>query len=189
MDETLKRRRLSSSGAEMVVALIGLVFAILAIAGILPRMFASLSALSIGAALLARGSIITWGLAETAPPSDHTTEARAHAGEAGGDEVLAGTTAAALGIVALVGIEPRLLLAVAAVAAGAAEVMSGSLRTHRFRTEALRIPAGIGAIVLGVLGMIGFSGALTLVSIANALLCAAVILGGAGVAALTLRRT
>jgi hypothetical protein len=113
------------------VALVGTLAAItlmvLALVGIAPMTLTAIAAICTGAALLGHGALITRRIFALRSPVGATFE-QAKLGETASDEVLGGACAIALGALALIGIEPLLLLAIAAIAIGGALAMAGPSR-------------------------------------------------------------
>jgi len=124
-------------GIALAGGLAAAVLAILALIGIAARTTASLAAICIGAGLLGHGLLATRRLF-TLGSEPGATEEHAKVGEAAGDEVLGGAGALALGILALIGFSPALLLGIAAIAAGGALLLAGPARPKLPHLSALR---------------------------------------------------
>lgn len=164
-----------------------IVLAIIALAGVKPEILVAIATVVFGAALLIQGGamLTEFALIETAPDGE--------AGAGGGGLsalFLVGFAGIVLGVLALLGVQAPVLTAVAAIAFGAALVISSSavwqLLTSRsvaarFQTRSpmlrvmasevaagssgLQAMAGLAAIVLGILAVAGiFSGTLTLIA-------------------------
>lgn len=183
---------------ETLAGATAVVLAILALAGIAPFTLAAITTIAIGCALLAYGLAIASRWRETL----RTKEGRAEAGTASGVDMLAGAAGIVLGVLVLVGIMPELLLAIAAIVFGGALVI-GALgqtqlasatyeRNERF-DKALRrtmkgaggimVVVGAGAIVLAVLGLLGFGTLFTMSVIAMLAVGSALVISGLSTAA------
>jgi hypothetical protein len=132
------------AGGSLVEAIGGLgavILGIVGLAGVAPQLLASVAALAIGAALLAEGGSLASRYSDLAP--DFT-------GPYGSQEVGTGVTAelvggmagVALGILAILGVEPLVLLAVAAIVFGAA-LLIGSTATARMNDLRQSASAGM----------------------------------------------
>lgn len=172
------------SVTEAVAGVGAIVLSILGLAGVLPLSFAAISALALGAAILLEGGAIGARLFEREGELKEPVEV------SGGmsAEAFAGIGAIVLGILALVGVAPVLLLAVSAIVLGAG-LLGGAVAQERLsRGSDLRetmsyasgghVLVGIGAIVLGILALVGVD-PLTLVLIAMLAIGTAVMFSGA----------
>ena len=120
-------RTISADAIALIGALAAITLTVLAIVGIAPRTLTAIAAICTGAAVLGHGALITRRIFALRSPVGATFE-QAKLGETASDEVLGGACAIALGVLALIGIEPTLLLGIAAIAIGGALVMSGPTR-------------------------------------------------------------
>jgi hypothetical protein len=188
------------SVTESIVGLGAVVLGILGLLGVAPLTLASIAAICVGVALLLEGAAVTTRLARLA----NGFGARNLDISGGlGAESLAGVAAIALGILSLVRIDPLVLLPVAAIVIGAGLLLGG---TSVARVSSLRVagaPApqdtmgeiaregveaaagghvlvGIGAVVLGILALLGYA-PLTLMLVAMLSLGAAFLLSGAAI--------
>jgi hypothetical protein len=128
MGSRFAARHINSADAiALVGTLVAIALTILALVGIAPITLTSIAAICTGAALLGHGAFTTRRIFALRSPVGATFE-QAKLGENASDEVLGGACAIALGILALIGIEPLLLLAIAAIAIGGALAMSGPTR-------------------------------------------------------------
>ena len=167
------------AGGSITEALAGLAaaaLAILGLTGVLPGYFAAIAVIAVGVALLAQGGAVAarWSriMAET---PDYDLDARGDLSSGITGEILGGATGVILGILALVGVAPPILIPVALLAFGGAMLVgtgatvdlgamrdpSGTTRLDR-GTRELTVAAsgtqmliGIAAIVLGILALIG----------------------------------
>lgn len=178
---------------ETLAGATAVVLSILALAGIAPLTLGAIATIAIGCALLAFGLAITARWRETL----RTKEGRGEAGTASGVEMLAGAAGIVLGVLVLVGTMPELLLAIAAIVFGGA-LLVGAMgqtqlasviheRNERF-DKALRrtmkgaggilVVVGAGAIVLAILGLLGFGTLFTMSLIALLAIGAALVVSG-----------
>src|SRR5574340_444085 len=181
MESPLLERRLfkamtAGSTAEALAGVAAVVLAIIGLAGIAPRYMPAIAAIVVGAALLAQASFVAAEAREI--------ESREHLGSTqklefeGGisSEALAGGVAVVLGVLALLGIGSEVLVSIAAIVIGAAlilecgamsrinalDVGNGEHLTARRITrravagsERAQMLVGLGAIVLGILALVG----------------------------------
>lgn len=135
--EESQRRRDALLGAERALegahaaeALIGTaaaVLALIALAGIQPQLLAPIAAIVFGVALLFEGAATAsryQRLSSVIPAREHE---QAQVGGGLTVEVVGGAAGVALGLLALAGVEPSVLLPIACMIYGAAYVMSGGL--------------------------------------------------------------
>lgn len=121
------RSIISADALALVGALAAVALTVLALVGIAPVTLTSIAAICVGAALLGHGALITRRIFALRSPVGATFE-HAKVGETASDEVLGGACAIALGVLALIGLEPLLLLGIAAIAVGGALAMAGPSR-------------------------------------------------------------
>jgi hypothetical protein len=183
------------STAEAVVGAAAVVLAILGLANIWPGYMASIATIAVGAALLFEGGAI-------ASRYSYLVK-RTGATEVGGGvsaEILGGAAGIALGILALMGIMPATLMPIAIIVFGGA-LLVGSAATSRLNAlstwrmsdrardvtrEAIEMASGtevligIGAVVLGILALLGMAPR-TLVLIALLALGATVLFSGSAI--------
>lgn len=164
--------------AEAIGGIAAVVLPILALAGLLPLSLAAITAIVAGGALLLQGIAVaarydslTYGLAAT-----DVQEIELGAGT--GAEILGGAAGVVLGILALLGLDPAVLLSTAAITFGGALLLSSgtNVRLNRLVIEryyshrremarrilgdvvlaanSLQVLVALGAIVLGILGLL-----------------------------------
>jgi hypothetical protein len=186
-----------SSVVETVGGLGAIVLAILGLIGLWPGYMMAISVLALGGALLASGGAVA-GRFSRLHRTLSTEWENVDLGGGMTGEVLGGAAAVVLGILALLGVFPLLLSAIAIIVLGAA-VLAGSgttyvvsylagapadLRTARVTREAtsaaagIQVLFGIGAAVLGILALVGMM-PLLLILIALIALGTSVMVGGA----------
>jgi hypothetical protein len=132
-----------SSTTEMVCAAATVVLAIIALAGAAPRYFGPIATIAFGVALAEHGRIAGahfHGIHET--HFDRGTRA----------EVICGVAGVVLGVLALIGLAPPTLIAIAVLAFGGALLIAS-----RETSAAVQGLVGGAAIVLGILALIGFA--------------------------------
>jgi hypothetical protein len=161
---------------EAIAGLAAAALAILGLTGVLPGYFAAIAVIAVGVALLAQGGAVAarWARIMAEAP-DHDLDARGDLSSGITGEILGGATGVVLGILALVGVAPHILIPVALLAFGGAMLVGtgatadlGALRdlagASRFDRGARELTVaasgtqmliGITAIVLGILALIG----------------------------------
>jgi hypothetical protein len=183
---TLEREREEKQSAKVVAggsiteALAGLAAAALAIiglAGILPGYLAAIATIAVGVALLAQGAAVAarWSRLVAETPG-YEWDPRTELGSGMTGEILGGAAALVLGILALVGVAPFILIPVAlltiggamllgtgttadlgrAPGLGAAPRLERTTREISMAASGTQLLIGIAAIVLGILALIGF---------------------------------
>jgi hypothetical protein len=192
----------SAAATESITGAIAVVLAILGLIGVLSGVFASVSTIAVGVALAVAGSALAAHYARTLS-GNHLVYER-HEGERGMRmEALASVGGVVLGILALIGVSPTTLQPVAAIVLGGALLMVGGSAA---RVEALTrsqvatssghsalehapyvatgsdLLVGVGAVVLGILGLSGHDPQ-TLTLIAMLAMGTAVLLNGSTIAA------
>ena len=181
------------SFTEAIGAVGAVVLAVVGLAGILPQTLAAIATIVVGAAILMEG--------RTTASRSHSTVSRV-VGEmqplSGGltVEFIGGVAGIVLGILALFGTHPETLLAAAVIVFGATLLLAGAalaqwtrmmeFRLHERVNDVGRDAAmssggetliGLGAIVLGILGVIGLE-PLTLILVGLLSLGVAVLYNG-----------
>lgn len=177
-------------GAAVVLAIIGLT-------GFMPFYMVAIAVIVIGGALLAYSAAVAARWSDTVARFRGSEEAEVAAGI--GTELIGGAAGIALGILALAGVYPQLLLPIAAIVFGGSLLIGGmaqpqlsvTRRTHEHvRTERISKTsmdasggvmalAGVGALVLGVLALIGVGPFMTLILVAMLGLGGGLLLAGA----------
>lgn len=179
---------------ELVAGAFGGAVAIAAIAGVAPLWLAAIATIAVSLALLAQGSTIAarWQHAEHIAGSEQT--------EAVGisTEVFGGLAGFALGTLALIDVEPAVLLPAAAIVIGASLVLGGpaqpeladgrgpSTSSARWRVTrrgsrtsgGAMVMAGLAAITLGVLPLAAGGPVFLMCAIAMLCVGAALVLAG-----------
>ncbi len=201
-EEVHRSARVVAGGSilETVGGAGAVVLSVLALAGVLPLVFAAIATIAVGAALLFEGGSIVSRYAQLeAETAGDTRLANTSLGSGMAAESLGGIAGIVLGILALLGVSPVVLLAAAAIAVGAAllvgteavsrlnalEVLGGHVpdKAHRLTRQAVtassggQVLAGIGAAVLGILALLSIE-PLTLVLVALLTLGASTLLSG-----------
>lgn len=171
------RDAIAGGSLEILAGAAAVGLAVLGLAGAAPAATAAIAAIALAGALVGHGiAVADRRTAVAARRDEEAGETHEHAklGEAAADEVLAGTFSVAFGVLALIGIEPVLLLGVTAIACGGTLVLAGPSRRLEFALPraplvafaAAAIVAGLGATALGVIALFGVPHALVLVLVA-----------------------
>ncbi len=175
--EVSKTAKVIAGGSigEGLAGAAALVLAILGLVGVYPALMAAVATIVFGAALLIGGGAISSRVKNL---MEESTKGNFDMAEVGGGmtaEFLAGIAGVVLGVLALLGILPQLLLGIALIVFGGALVVGSSstqelnyLAANRYENETARILAreavgaasslqllfGIGAIVMGILALV-----------------------------------
>jgi hypothetical protein len=175
----------TGSMAEAFAGVGAVVLAILGLAGALPITMMAIATILLGAAILFQGGSVAarhYRLLGTSLRAGHAERADLEVSGGMTAESLAGIAGIVLGILALLGIAPVTLCAVALIAFGGAELL-GSAATSRYNAVAIeqraqsessrqllrdvvndavnlsaggQVLIGVGAVVLGILALLGF---------------------------------
>ena len=191
---------LIGGGGAAVLAIIGL-------AGYLPLFMTSIAAIAIGGALLAHGAAVTARWADTMRRVSGDRSEQIEVGGGAGSEFFGGAAAIVLGILALAGTIPLVLLPVAAIIVGGTILLGAPAqpeiarlapdrdrRMSRITRDAVEgasggmVLAGLGAIVLGILALVGVGPVYTLVQVALLAVGIALLIGGGALTARFARR-
>jgi hypothetical protein len=199
-DQAAAREIEGGSTTEAVGGAAAIVLAILALLGVLPTVLASVASIAIGVGLVVAGGAIA-ARYERILAAPESPGARREIVGGMGMEAFAGVAALVLGILALLGLSPMTLLAIAAIAAGAGLLMaSGSMarleslvrwetahdmaaKMHDtvYASAGSEVLIGVGAIVLGILALTG-NDPLTLVLVALLSIGASLLMSGSTIA-------
>lgn len=170
----------SNSIAQAIAAIATVILTILGLAHVAPNFLVAIATITFGAALLLYGATMLGEYARLARQA--SAAAAAVLGGGGLSAVLlAGASGIILGILALLGIAPTELTAIAVIAFGSALILSShsALRMHLFKASVAKADArgasemlagellsssggtyglvGLAAIVLGILALAGFA--------------------------------
>jgi hypothetical protein len=189
----------SGSSFELFAGVIAAGLAIVGVAGWYPAVMAASAAIAVGFALLAQGGTLAarWEKAAHISATERTEALGI------GTEVLGGFAGIALGALALLGVVPLVLLPVSAIVVGAALLFGGPAqpqitdaaprraRGHSWRvsrdavrtSSSVMVMAGLGGIVLGVLGLTLAGYTLVMTLIAMLAIAGALILAGGALTA------
>jgi hypothetical protein len=187
-------------GAAVVLSIIGL-------ANFLPFYMAAISVIAIGGALMAHGGAMAarWRDEVRRIHGGRVTEAELAGGV--GSEVFGGAAGVALGIIALAGVIPTVLLPIAVIVLGGSILFGGTsqlpiadygtdydARAARLGREAVQasggvmVMAGVGAVVLGILGVLRVGPQPILTLVATLGIGGALLLGGGALTGVFARR-
>jgi len=167
------------AGGSITEALAGLAavaLTIIALAGVLPGYLAAVATIAIGVALLAQGAAVAarWSKLVAETPG-YEWDSRSELGSGMTAEILGGATGIVLGILALIGVAPYILIPVALLAFGGAMLVGTGATTDlgmmrgvgnfprlerasrevTVAASGTQLLIGIAAIVLGILALIG----------------------------------
>ena len=210
-DVTTARVVAGGSSLEVIGGAGAAVLAVIGLAGGLPGYMAAIATIAIGGALVAQGGAIAARWSEVMHELDGGQYERIEVGGGMSAEMLGGAAGIALGILALVGVMPLVLLAVAAIVFAGSVLFGGasmpelselslgpnaSSNARRMTREAVKASgatmalAGIGAGVLGIIALIGAGGAatLTLILVSMLALGGALMLSGTSLASKVAKR-
>jgi hypothetical protein len=136
---------------EAVGAIATMALAIIGLAGILSPSMAAIATIVLGASLVIEGG--SFGAAQASAAAGTEFEARDTSAA-----FLGGVAGIVLGILALLGLAQMTLLAVAIIALGASFLLSGFGQGSAFGAGAGgHALVGLGAVVLGILAVVGLS--------------------------------
>jgi hypothetical protein len=203
ISEVKRTEKVVASGSTTVAlaGLVAMVLVILSFIGILRMPFAAIATIAIGFGLFVQGLAITRRhvqIREELAAAGQSASARG-VGTGMTVELFAGLIGIALGIIALAGGSPHIVLSIAAIVFGVALIMGSSLterlnelaitssRLEGVQLEASRVAAqtasglevlvGIGALVLGILSLLGLTN-IMLVLVALLIVGAALFVSG-----------
>lgn len=185
-DKTTASSVYRGSVAEGFASGLGLVFAILGLAEIMPALMLPLAVIAVGVAFLLEGVALSARFSTLLAATSTDRLERAEFGVGVTAEFLGGVSGAVLGILAIVNISPEILMPAAVIVYGITLAFSsgathrlntieveGSEESTRFKkiareamsvTTAVELILGLGAIVLGILSVLGtYAAALSLV--------------------------
>jgi hypothetical protein len=189
--------------AETITGVGILVLAIIGLAGFMPTMMLSIATIGLGVSFIFEGGAIASRMSDLL---SEITEGRIDIAEFGGGlgaEFIAGLAGIALGILSLVGVLPLVLTSVAVIVFGGALVMGAGVKAkvshltigqeeHELARAVARqvlmassgvaILVGLGAIVLGILALLGIR-PLELNLVAVLAVAGMVLLGGTAIGA------
>jgi hypothetical protein len=180
---------------ELILALGAVVLGILGLVGLFPTPLAAIAVIALGVMLLSEGASIVFRSYELlAEAGTGETLAASEVSRAITAEFLAGVAGVVLGILALVGIVPLTLMAVAVItyggmlmvtsggsigfdwpAIGDNEMVRRLVRSLRGAAADAQLLVGLAGVVLGILGLIGIK-PITLVLVALLAIGAAALL-------------
>jgi hypothetical protein len=160
-----------------VIAIAGIVLAIIGLANVYPRFLLAAATIAVGVSFLLEGATIATRLSDLL---EEATEGRVQMAELGAGitaETLAGIVGITLGILGALDVIPTVLLPIAAIVFGAAAVLAAGtnisindlvaihheeharvrkvIRQVVFATTGLQVLVGLGAIVLGIIALAG----------------------------------
>ncbi len=186
---------LIGGGGTAVLAIIGL-------CGTLPFYMTTIATIVIGGALLAHGAAVTARWTDTMRRAAGDRAEQVEIGGGAGSEFLGGAGAIVLGILALAGVMPLVLLPVAMIVVGGTILLGAPAqpeiarlapdrdrRMSQITHEAVQgtsggmVLAGLGAIVLGILALVGVGPVYSLVQVSLLAVGIALLLSGGALTA------
>jgi hypothetical protein len=198
--DTTLRTLAGGSIVEAVGGSAALVLAILGLATVMPQTLAAVATIAIGVALLTEGASIAARYARILARSEASRVGAAELGGGISAEFVAGGTGLVLGLLALLGVAPVSLTAVAAIVFGGA-LLLGSGATSRLgalageqremqttrevvqASSGAQVLVGLGSAVLGIVALVGVAPE-TLALVALLSVGAAIVLNGTALTAL-----
>jgi hypothetical protein len=187
-----------------IIAIAGVVLAIIGLAGIYPRFLLVAATIAVGVSFLMEGAAIGARLSDLL---EEATEGRVQLAELGTGttaETLAGIVGIALGILAALNVVPATLLPVAAIVFGGAAILAAGtnislndlvvrhreehavarrvIRQAVYATTGLQVLVGLGAVALGIIALASGEYAYTLSLIAMLGIAGAFLLSNTAIA-------
>jgi hypothetical protein len=198
--EATLRTLAGGSIVEAVGGAAALVLAILGLATVMPQTLAAVATIAIGVALFTEGAAIAARYARLVARSETSRAGAAELGGGTSAEFVAGGAGIVLGLLALLGVAPASLTAVAAIVYGGALLLgSGATRRlgafaggqHELETtrevvqaaSGAQVLVGLGSAVLGIVALVGIAPE-TLALVALLSVGAAIVLNGTAITAL-----
>lgn len=163
--------------AEAVGGIGAAVLAILGLTGLLPQEMAAIATMAVGVALLLEGAAVATRFSDLLSETGRSVSDVAKLGGGLGAEFLGGVAGGILGLLALLGIVPVSLMAIAVIVFGASLLLSSGA-TYRLDSLAsklgqkaltgaqmlagvaasgVQVLVGIAAIALGIIALVGIS--------------------------------
>jgi len=193
-----ERAMFAAAGGSVTEALLGagaVVLSILGLLNIMPQYMASVAVIALGAALLIGGAALASRAARAMTTAERFTPTTEAVQGALAFQALTGATGIVLGIIALLGNVPATLLAIGIIVLGAGFLLASNVtaRVNAFlsrtsgRTETafaapgMEVIVGLGAVVLGILALAGFSPAILILA-STLSLGAGILLSGSTIA-------
>jgi hypothetical protein len=188
------------SVAEAVGGIGAAVLAILGLAGLLPQEMAAIATMAVGVALLLEGIAIATRFSDLLSETGRSLSDAAKLGGGLGAEFLGGVAGGILGLLALLGIVPVTLMAIAVIVFGASLLLSSGA-TYRLDSLAsklgqktltgtqvlagvaasgVQVLVGIAGIALGIIALVGVS-PMILILVGLLSIGAAVLISGSAV--------
>ncbi len=202
-ERTMERIVVGGSTTEALGGAVAAILAILGLSDIMPMTMAAVAAIALGCALVLDSGMLAAEYSNVVSRAGNSPLAAAELGGGLSAQGAAGIGAIVLGILALIGMEPAVLLPVAAIALGAG-IAFGSGVTSRINAVQLQalgdneaaakvtqgavtlatgtqILSGVAGVVLGILALVGFAPTM-LVLVSMLALGVAILLSGSAVA-------
>ena len=187
----------SGASVEVIAGLAAIVVTVIGIDGYRPIVMASIATLLLGIALVTQGGAIASRWRATLHRLDGAGVHRSELLGGIGTEVFGGIVGIAIAIIALAGVVPNVLIAVAAIVFGGALLLGGAAQPElanlapgrNSRAQAVEasggvmVIVGIAAAVLGILALLDVGPVVVLALIAMLCVGAALVFAGGALAA------
>lgn len=201
-EQDIERMVIGGSSSETLAGAAALVLAIVGLAHIQPLFMIAITPIALGAALIFDGAVVGREYSRILARSGNGTIQNVEMGGGISSQIGGGIAAMVLGVLALVNLHPTILTPIAAIVLGATMVFSSGVNARlnalkietsndhvmarRVAQEALttatgsEVLVGTGAIVLGIVALVGFA-PVTLTLVAMLALGSAILLSGSAV--------
>lgn len=185
------------SGLEVLAGAAAIVLSILGLIGMAPIVFGAIACICLGGALLLFSGAVGARWRETGARVQRERDEGADVVGGLGAEAIGGAAGVVLGILALIGLAPVTLFTIAVICIGGGMLFGGAgqaeldvlaterdPRLARYSEKAMKAGggvmalAGIGGVVLGILGLIGVQPVVVLALVATLVLGGGLLLGG-----------
>lgn len=202
VDKNVERAGIGGASTEVITGAAAVVLAILGLANIAPELMLTIATIALGASLVLDGAAVGAEYSRILSSSGNGAIQNAELGGGISIQVGGGVAAVVLGVLALVGVNPPVLMAIAAIVLGATAVFSSTVSTrlnslkietsgdHEFAKRVARdaltsatgmeVLVGLAAIVLGIMALVGLAPQ-TLTLVAMLALGASILLTGTAV--------
>ena len=186
--------------AEVIGGIGAVVLAILGLTGLLPREMAAIATMAVGVGLLLESTAVATRLSELLSETERNLSNMAKLAGGIGAEFLGGVAGGVLGLLAILGIAPLILMPIAVIVFGASLLLSSgatyrldSLASHLGQkaltgaqmlagvaASGVQVLVGIAGIALGIVALIGIS-SMVLILVGLLSIGAAVLISGGAV--------
>lgn len=184
-----KKAAVAGGATAALIAAGAVALGVLGIMGLLPRVLAAIATIALGVALWSEGTALTAKRVKGLRTNGRAYE-RVSTGGSISVYVVGGVAGIGLGVLALLGLIPLVLLAIAMIALGGALFLGGAGRSE-VSGEVAHEPTGLGGIlglaglasaVLGILALVGTATPMNLILISTIVVGGALLVGGSSLA-------